>query len=49
LRSLRRRGVYVFGRFNVVCIAPPLVVTGQDLEEAFTSLDGALEELGASR
>jgi taurine--2-oxoglutarate transaminase len=49
LRSLRRRGVYVFGRFNVVCIAPPLVVTGQELEEAFTSLDGALEELGASR
>jgi 4-aminobutyrate aminotransferase-like enzyme len=42
--GLRRRGVYTFGRYNVLCIAPPLVATDAELDEAFGALDDALDE-----
>jgi len=43
--GLRRRGVYAFGRYNVLCIAPPLVATEAELDEALTALDEAIGEL----
>jgi 4-aminobutyrate aminotransferase-like enzyme len=36
------------GRYNVAIVAPPLVVTPEELDEAFEILDGALERLGGA-
>jgi len=43
--SLRRRGVYAFGRYNLVHIAPPLIATDDDLAELTDALDGAIGDL----
>ncbi len=43
--SLRRRGVYAFGRYNLVHIAPPLIATDDDLAEITDALDGAIGDL----
>lgn len=43
--SLRKRGVYAFGRYNIVHIAPPLVATDDDLAEIADALDGAIGDL----
>jgi taurine--2-oxoglutarate transaminase len=43
--SLRKRGVYAFGRYNIVHIAPPLISTDDDLAEISTALDGAIGDL----
>jgi taurine--2-oxoglutarate transaminase len=43
--SLRRRGVYAFGRYNVLCVAPPLVITEDELDEAIAALDEAVGDL----
>lgn len=43
--SLRKRGVYAFGRYNVAHIAPPLIATDDDLAEIATALDGAIADL----
>jgi taurine--2-oxoglutarate transaminase len=43
--GLRKRGVYAFGRYNVIHIAPPLIATDEDLAELATALDGAIGEL----
>jgi len=43
--ALRRRGVYAFGRYNVLCIAPPLVSSEAELDEALGALDEAVGEL----
>ena len=43
--DLLARGLYVFGRYNVAIIAPPLIVTPQELDEAFETLDAALTRL----
>jgi taurine--2-oxoglutarate transaminase len=43
--SLRKRGVYAFGRYNIVHIAPPLVATDEDLAEIAAALDGAIADL----
>jgi taurine--2-oxoglutarate transaminase len=43
--SLRRRGVYAFGRYNIAHIAPPLVASDDDLAQIVTALDGAIGDL----
>jgi taurine--2-oxoglutarate transaminase len=43
--ALRKAGVYAFGRYNVIHIAPPLVIEEAELDEAIAKLDGALGEL----
>ena len=43
--ALRKAGVYAFGRYNVIHIAPPLVITEAELDEALAALDGAVGEL----
>jgi taurine--2-oxoglutarate transaminase len=43
--SLRERGVYAFGRYNIVHIAPPLIATDDDLAEIAAALDGAIGDL----
>jgi taurine---2-oxoglutarate transaminase len=45
--DLLDRGLYVLGRYNVAIVAPPLVITPEELDEAFETLDGALERLSA--
>jgi taurine--2-oxoglutarate transaminase len=37
--------VYAFGRYNVLCIAPPLVTSEAELDEALGALDEAVGEL----
>ncbi len=46
--ELRKRGVYTFGRFNVVMVAPPLTTEKGELDDALGALDGALSVLEAS-
>jgi taurine---2-oxoglutarate transaminase len=43
--DLLERGLYVLGRYNVAIVAPPLVITREELDDAFTILDAALERL----
>ncbi len=40
--ELRKRGVYSFGKFNCVMVAPPLTTTKAELDEALGALDEAL-------
>jgi len=40
--ELRKRGVYTFGKFNCVMIAPPLTVAKSDLDAGLAALDDAL-------
>lgn len=44
LGALLRRGVYVFGRWNVLILAPPLTIGEPELDFAAQALDGALAE-----
>lgn len=46
--DLRRRGVYAFGRYNVLLVTPPLVIEKSELDEGIAALDGALAELSRS-
>jgi taurine---2-oxoglutarate transaminase len=46
--DLLAHGVYVLGRYNVAIIAPPLIVTPDELDDAFERLDGALTRLESS-
>jgi len=43
--DLMRRGVYAFGRFNIVMLAPPLIIEKDDLDRGLDALDGALSGL----
>ncbi|MFZ0033279.1 MAG: aminotransferase class III-fold pyridoxal phosphate-dependent enzyme [Candidatus Cybelea sp.] len=43
--DLLERGLYVLGRYNVAIVSPPLVITREELDEAFETLDCALERL----
>jgi taurine--2-oxoglutarate transaminase len=45
--ALRHRGVYVFGRFNIFLVAPPLTITREEVELGIDGLDGALAELAS--
>lgn len=40
--ELRKRGVYSFGKFNCVMVAPPLTTTKAELDEGLAALDEAL-------
>ena len=46
--SLRRRGAYAFGRYNLAHIAPPLVATDADIDEAVALIDAATGDLEAA-
>ena len=46
--GLRGRGVYAFGRYNIVHIAPPLIATQTDIDEIAGALDGAIGDLAAA-
>jgi taurine--2-oxoglutarate transaminase len=43
--GLRKRGVFAFGRYNVIHIAPPLVMGEHEFDAAVDALDGAIGEL----
>lgn len=48
--ALRREGVYVLGRYNMIHIAPPLTISQPEIDEALAALDtaiGALEDAWA--
>jgi len=44
--DLLARGVYVYGRYNVIILSPPFVITTEQLDEGFEILDQALATLG---
>ncbi|HEV3157907.1 MAG TPA: hypothetical protein VGZ00_11215 [Candidatus Baltobacteraceae bacterium] len=46
--ALRKRGVYAFGRYNTVFIAPPLVISEPDIDAGTAMLDEAISELAAA-
>jgi taurine--2-oxoglutarate transaminase len=46
-KRLRELGVYTFGRYNCVMIAPPLVIERADLDDGLARLGVALGELAA--
>ncbi len=46
--ALRKNGVYAFGRYNLLHVAPPLVVEEAELDEAIASLDTAIGALQAA-
>jgi taurine--2-oxoglutarate transaminase len=48
LRRLRELGVYAFGRYNVLLIAPPLVIARDELQGGIVALERALGELAAA-
>jgi taurine---2-oxoglutarate transaminase len=48
LRRLLDLGVYVFGRYNVLLITPPLIITEDELREGLELLERALGELAAA-
>lgn len=43
--DLLSRGLYVLGRYNVVIVAPPLVIGEAEIDEAVAILDDALKRL----
>ena len=40
--ELRKRGVYTFGKFNCVMVAPPLTVSKTELDQGLAAVDEAL-------
>jgi taurine---2-oxoglutarate transaminase len=46
--ELRKRGVYTFGKFNCVMVAPPLTASKQEVEEGISALDDALTAFESS-
>ncbi len=47
--ALRKNGVYAFGRYNLLHIAPPLVIDEAELDEAIAAIDRSIEALSAAR
>jgi taurine---2-oxoglutarate transaminase len=45
--DLLAHGLYVLGRYNVAIVAPPLVISNEEIDEAFAILDAALGRLNA--
>jgi taurine--2-oxoglutarate transaminase len=43
--ALKKRGAYAFGRYNVLHIAPPLIITEDQIDEAVATIDIAVAEL----
>lgn len=48
LRALRDRGVYVFGRYNVMLVTPPLTITHDELAIGIGAIGDVLREVHAS-
>jgi taurine--2-oxoglutarate transaminase len=46
--ELRKRGVYTFGKFNCVMVAPPLTAKQTEVEEGLSGLDDALTAFEAT-
>jgi taurine---2-oxoglutarate transaminase len=44
LKSLRQRGVYAFGRYNVVLVTPPLIISRDELAFGVEALAAALAD-----
>jgi taurine---2-oxoglutarate transaminase len=47
-QTLREHGVYTFGRYNIMMVAPPLTVEEAELDEAMMALDAALAAVTAA-
>jgi taurine--2-oxoglutarate transaminase len=47
--SLKKRGAYAFGRYNVLHIAPPLTITDDQIDEAVATIDAAVGDLDEAR
>jgi taurine--2-oxoglutarate transaminase len=47
-RRLLELGAYVFGRYNVLIVAPPLVIEKDELDEGVAILERGIAELAAS-
>lgn len=43
--ALRKRGAYAFGRYNVLHVAPPLIITDEQIDEAVETIDASIGEL----
>jgi taurine--2-oxoglutarate transaminase len=43
--DLLARGVYIYGRYNVIIVAPPLTISEKELDEAIDIFDAAFTEL----
>lgn len=43
--DLLAHGLYIYGRYNVAIVTPPLTVSTDELDEGFAILDAALERL----
>ena len=43
LADLRARGVYAFGRYNLILVTPPLTIAREELDEGLRALGDALE------
>jgi taurine--2-oxoglutarate transaminase len=41
-RDLMKRGVYVYGRWNILFVAPPLIITEVEVGRAVEALDASL-------
>jgi len=48
LGRLRDLGVYTFGRYNVLLVTPPLIVSREETREGIAALETALDELAAA-
>jgi len=44
LKNLRGRGVYAFGRYNIILVTPPLVIARDELAFGIDALAASLEE-----
>jgi adenosylmethionine-8-amino-7-oxononanoate aminotransferase len=42
LRAMMERGVYAYTRWNMIMIAPPFVITEEELDEGIEAIDAAL-------
>jgi taurine--2-oxoglutarate transaminase len=47
-KGLRERGVYAFGRFNIVNVAPPLTISEAEIGQMLEGFDGAIGDLAAA-
>jgi len=43
--DMLRRGLYLFGRYNTIIVAPPLIAGAEEFDEATAILDAALAKL----
>lgn len=46
--ALRKRGAYAFGRYNVLHVAPPLIITDEQIDEAVQTIDESIGELAGA-